>query len=504
MKKSKHNLSNYKILSCDGGYAVPVFWGETLPGDIWQHKIRGLVRAAPTIVPVMHQVDIRLHCWFVPNRLLWSDWEDFITGGQDGENASVAPTINMTFTSGTPDTGNNQIGFLPDFLGVPPELNNKAVSALPFRAYNRIMNEYYLDQDLSPKRVISTASGVDATTDVTLSRICWEKDYFTSARPFESKGPTLTLPLGDTAPIVRSSNATPGWDAYQAGTNTKPGQFPITTSAAGIVESDQGGSAPDLTFDPRGTLLADLSAATGVDLVTLRQYFGQLRFQEARAKFGSKYVDYLAYYGVRSSDARLQRPEYLGGGRVPLQFSEVLQTAPADDSFTGSLAGHGIAGARSNRYRRYFEEHGIVMVIMSIRPKTMYVDGIQRQWSRATKEDYYQRELESIGQQEVLFKEVQGGHTTPDGTFGWQDRYDEYRRIENTIAGEMRSTLDYWHMAREFTGDVGPVNDSFVRCSPTDRVFAGNEELIDQYYVMMHHSIQARRNLSRVARNFIM
>jgi hypothetical protein len=507
MKRSKHNLSNYKILSCDAGFAVPVGITEILPGDIVQHKIRGIVRSAPLQAPVMHQNDVRFHCFFVPNRIIWDDFEDFITGGQDGENASVPPTIEMTYTAGTPDTGNNQVGYLPDYLGVPPKVNGRSVSALPFRAYNRILNDYFLDQDLSSPRVISKASGVDTTTDVTLARVCWEKDYFTLARPEESKGPTLVLPLGESAPVTpldqditirRQANAAPG------GTRAliqESGQVQIRT-----LTSSGSGVGDNLRW-VNPALEADLSAATGVDLVTLRQYFAQLRFQEARSKYGSKYVDYLAYYGVKSSDARLQRAEYLGGGRSTVQYSEVLQTnnpsSPDQTDAVGAMNGHGIAGAKAYRWRKFFEEHGFVICIMSIRPKTMYVDGIPRYWSRATKEDYYQRELEAVGQQEVLFKELQFGHATPDGVFGYSDRYEEYRRIENTIAGEMRDTLDYWHMARSFSGDLGPVNDAFVRCFPTDRVFAGSEDLIDQYYVMVHHSIQARRNVSRVARNYI-
>lgn len=508
MKRSKHNLSNYKILSCDAGYAVPVGLTEILPGDIVQHKIRGIVRSAPLIAPVMHQNDVRFHCFFVPNRIIWDDFEDFITGGQDGEDASVPPTINMTYTAGTPDTGNNQVGFLPDFLGVPPKINNRAVSALPFRAYNRVLNDYFLDQDLSPPRVISKASGLDSTTDVTLARVCWEKDYFTLARPEESKGPTLVLPLGESAPVdlVPHTESTAAMQIRSASTgalNTSGNNLQSGNPSGDFIS--QGGAQN--VMDPNGRLIADLSAATGVDLVTLRAYFAQLRFQEARSKFGSKYVDYLAYYGVKSSDARLQRAEYLGGGRSTVQYSEVLQTNnPADadqQDAVGAMAGHGIAGAKAYRWRKFFEEHGFVICIMSIRPKTMYVDGIPRYWSRVTKDDYYQRELEAVGQQEVLFKELQFGHATPDGVFGYSDRYEEYRRIENTIAGEMRDTLDYWHMARSFSGDLGPVNDAFVRCFPTDRVFAGSEDLIDQYYVMVHHSIQARRNVSRVARNYI-
>lgn len=509
--KSKHSKSNYKVLSCDGGYLVPVGLQEVLPGDIFNHKIRGLVRAAPMIAPLMHQVDVRLHCWFVPNRLVWTDWENFITGGPDGEDASVHPTIEMTFTAGTPDTGNNQVGYLPDFMGIPPEVNGVFVNALPFRAYNLIFNEFYRDQDLVTPRAVSKASGVDSTTDVTLARIAWEKDYFTSARPWESKGPTLTLPLGTEAPVIGTGKSMvltdgtneAGFTQNASDLRVNQGNVGANVGAATSGSVLANGVVFGLSENPANSgLIADLSYATGVDLVTLREYFGQLRYQEARAKYGSRYTEYLAYLGVRSSDARLQRPEYLGGGRVPVQFSEVLQTAPSDADFVGTMAGHGIAGARSNRYRRFFEEHGFVVVLMSIRPKTMYVDGIQRHWSRATKEDYFQKELAAVGAQEVLNKEVQAVHSQPNGVFGYQDRYDEYRRTENTVAGEMRTTLNYWHMAREFSGDVA-LNSSFVTCTPTDRVFAGSEELIDQFYVMIHHSLQVRSIVPKVAKTYV-
>lgn len=504
MKRSKFSLSNYKVLSCDGGYLVPVGLEEVLPGDVFQHRVRGLIRAAPMIVPVMHQVDARLHTWFVPFRLIWPEFEDFITGGPDGEDATVPPTIALTYTN--PTTGTNIIGQLPDYLGVPPGLA-LTVSALPFRAYNLIWNLNYRDQDLQTARALSTASGVDATTAVDLARICWEKDNYTSARLEAQKGAALQLPLGDQAPIVGLGlyGDTSTHDIQNqavretdGGTPTYPFAQPTNTAARiAIQQTDGGATASPMVY-------ADLSAATGVDAITLREFFALQRFQEARSRYGSEYVDYLRFLGVRPEDARLQRPEYLGGGKVPMQFSEVLQTAPneGDESFTGSLAGHGIAGARANRYRRFFSEHGFVITLLSIRPRTMYVDGLRRLWSRTTREQFYQRELEHIGQQEILNKEIKAGHASPNGTFGYSDRYYEYRGTENTVAGEMRDTLNYWHMAREFSGDPA-LNSAFVTCTPTDRVFAGSAELIDQYYCMIHHSLQARRMLSKKSGSFI-
>lgn len=204
--------------------------------------------------------------------------------------------------------------------------------------------------------------------------------------------------------------------------------------------------------------------------------------------------------GVRSSDARLQRPEYLGGGRQTIQFSEVLQTAEGSNP-VGEMAGHGIAAMRSNRYRRFFEEHGYIVTMMSVRPKTIYTQGLPRTWNRRTKEDFWQKELQHIGQQEVLNKEVYASHSNPNGTFGYQDRYDEYRRSESTVSGEFRtSLLDFWHMARMFSSDPA-LNADFVECVPTERIFAVPSQ--DVLYVMANHSIQARRLVAQTGHSYI-
>lgn len=508
MKRHKHGLSHYKVLSCNAGQLIPVMCVEALRGDIWQHRVMGLVRAAPMLAPLMHKVDVRFHTFFVPNRLIWEDWEDFITGGRDGDNASVPPTIEMTYVE-EPESGNNHVGMLPDFLGVPPKVNGRFVSALPFRAYTLIYNEYYRDQDLIDPLPLSTASGVDSTTNTALQRIAWEKDYLTSARPFEAKGPSLTLPLGTRAPVL-------GIGAVNQTYATGP--FTVVQSNSTIANYAQGklinGSPADQQFIVERAageggsnipnIYADLSDATGVDINTVREFFALQRMQEARARYGSRYTEFLLYYGIKSSDARLQRPEYLGGGKSAVQFSEVLQTTPGDaaDDAVGALKGHGIGGARSNRYRHYFEEDGLVITLMSIRPRTMYMQALHRMWSRTNKEMYWQKELEHIGQQEVFNSEVKFDHATPNGRFGFQDRYDEYRRCENTVAGEMRDLLNYWHWAREFETDPS-LNEDFVECVPSDRIFAGGEEISDQFYVLTYHSLQARRGLSKVGRSFI-
>lgn len=489
MKRSKHNLSHKKLLSLDAGELVPLGLMEVLPGDSIQQATSALVRASPCLSPVMHPVHVRIHHFFVPNRLVWDDWEDFITGGPDGLDDSVFPTIAM------PGSGGAAVGSLADYLGVPPGVDSLEVSALPFRAYDLIWNEYFRDQDLQTPLVIDTTSGPDTTTATALQNCCWEKDYFTSARPWEQKGPGVTIPLGGQAPVsgigveVGATAAAGANNVVVTDPNQAAGPFQFSWTNFAEVEL-QAPSAGNAGASRRPMIYADLTEATGVDINNLRQALALQRQMEARARFGSKYVDYLAYLGVTSSDARLQRPEYLGGGRQTIQFSEVLQTAEGTNP-VGELRGHGIGSMRSNRYRRFFEEHGYVISLMSIRPKTIYADGIHRTWNRRTKEDYWQREFEFIGQQEILNKELYAAHATPNGTFGYQDRYDEYRRMESGIAGEFRTTtLNYWHQARLFASTPA-LNADFVKCVPTERTFAVPSE--DVYYVYANHSVQARR-----------
>jgi len=494
MKRYKHSLSNYKLFSCDMGELIPCGLTEVLPGDSIQQATNALVRASPLLAPVMHPVHVNIHHWFVPHRLVWDDWEDFITGGPDGEDDSVFPTITMPGGGGAP------VGSLADYLGVPTGVNSLEVSALPFRGYALIFNEWYRDQDLVTPLTIDTTSGADAATSTALQVGMWEKDYFTSARPWEQKGPAITVPLGTSAPLRLNP-------ASGALANTLPrtsSTGAINTAASANLQGDVSGtiqkSGTALSLDITPHTVADLSTASAVTVNVLREALALQRYQEARARYGSRYIEYLRYLGVRSSDARLQRPEYLGGGRQTIQFSEVLQTAEGTNP-VGELRGHGISAGRTNRFRRFFEEHGYVFTLLTVRPKTIYGNGLARHFNRRLKEDFWQKELEHIGQQEVLNKEVYAGDSGPNDVFGYQDRYDEYRRSESTISGEFRtSTLNFWHMARIFAGDV-TLNADFVKCVPTERTFAVPSE--DVIYVMAKHNIQARRMVCQTGTSFI-
>lgn len=491
MKRSKFSLSSSKLLSCDMGELVPINLVEVLPGDSIQQATSALVRCAPLLAPVMHRADVRIHHWYVPYRLVWEDFEDFITGGPDGMDTSVFPTITIGGGSGA------AIGSLADYLGIPVGVNNIEVSALPFRAYAMIYNEWYRDQDLQTPLVIDETSGPDTTTSTALKNIGWEKDYFTSARPWEQKGPSITIPLGDSAPVV----GVPG-QATNIFTTGSPTPVALTAINGQPGIGRPGTNWPSgqtIQFGTTG-LEADLSGASAVTINVLREAMALQRFEEARARYGSRYTEYLRYLGINSSDARLQRPEYLGGGKTVIQFSEVLQTAEGTAP-VGEMRGHGISALRTNRYRRFFEEHGYVITLLSVRPKTIYTQGLFRTWNKRVKEDFWQRELQHIGQQEILNKEVYAAHASPNNTFGFQDRYDEYRRAESSVAGEFRdSVLDYWHLAREF-GSSPALNASFVECVPSDRIFAAQEN--DTLYIMANHSIQARRLVAKTGHSYI-
>lgn len=479
MKRQKHSLSYYKLLTCDMGKLVPIGLTEVIPGDTLQHSTSILLRMTPMLSPVMHPVSVRIHHWFVPNRVLFPQWGDFITGGADGlGNGAVYPAstgVNVV----------NQSDIL-DYLGVPPgTYASGKLGLLPLQGYNHIFNEYYRDEDLV------TAVNLNNTT---LQNVAWEKDYFTTARPWTQKGPTVTLPLGSSAVV----------NAFGLRKFDIPGATGSTGSilklSAGAETTTGALSPPNAYGAVAGQIgTADLSTATAANVNQIRLAFALQRYQEARAQYGSRYTEYLRYLGITPSDARLQRAEYLGGGKQTVSFSEIVRTGnvTADEATLpiGQMRGHGIAALRSNRYRYFVEEHGYVHTLLSIRPRAMYTTGLDRTWSRRAKEDYYQRELERIGQQAVLNKELFWQNAAADdNTFGYADRYAEYRHQYSNIAGNFRTTLNYWHLARIF-GALPTLNQSFTDCAPGKRVFA--EQTAHSCWIMASHSIQARRMVGK-------
>ena len=511
MKRDKHSLSFTKLLTCNQGELVPIGCFEALPGDTIQHSTSMLVRVSPLVTPVMHPVHVYVHHWFVPNRLIWtgdgSSWEDFITGGDSGTNASTHPTITVNSGSGF------AVGSLADYLGVPTGVDDLPVSALPFRAYAKIFNEWYRDEDLVTELTIDTTDGADTTTNTTLQMVAWQKDFFTVLRTTPQKGANVSLPLGTSATVRTSaSRLVTGaqqrmtiWNDFDGASGSANRVMSTGDDGASLASMDALASGSSNTELYPGNLYADLTNATAATITDLRRALAIQRFEEMRSQYGSRYVEYLrAAFGVKSSDARMQRPEYLGGGKQTIQFSEVLQTS-VNASGTpltgvGNLAGHGIAAMRSNRYRRFIEEHGLIITLLNVKPLSIYASGLPKMWSRTTKFDYFQKELQHIGQQEVYNKEVRWAHTTPNGIFGYGDRYDEYKHGFSSVSGDFRTTLNTWHMARFFASDPA-LNSSFITADPTNRIYQSTST--DQLLIMAHHSIQARRLVSKSNRSYI-
>lgn len=485
MKRFKHNLSHYHMTTFDQGYLVPVSNIEVIMGDSIRQVSAAMMRVAPLAAPVMHPVDVRLHHWFVPYRVIWDEWDEFITGRA----SSTFPTI--TYTSGVSDYT------LLDRMGVPDDTNT--INALPVRAYNLIYNEFYRDDDL-----ITAVS----TDDLALKRIAWEKDYFTSARLTAQQGSTVAIPFGagNKAPVKnigiknQGSYATQS-DVYESG-NTSTTSFdgwqvkssPAGAGQAGLhIGRDTGTGYPDI--------YADLSAATGggIDINEFRLAMAMQKHQEARSRFGDRIQDYLAYHGIRPRDGRLEIPEYLGGGKSTVSFSEVLSTSDSGLRDVGDMTGHGIASVRTRPFGRFFAESGIMMTLMSVRPKTIYANALHRKWLRSDKWDYWQKEAEELGPQEVLTKEVYAAHGNSTDVFGYNGRHDDFRRHPSYVSGAFRdSTDDFWHMARQLSSSP-TLNQSFVECSPTDRVYLDTSE--PEVRVMCAHDIKAKRLVRRKAKH---
>lgn len=320
----------------------------------------------------------------------------------------------------------------------------------------------------------------------------WEKDRFTAARPWPQKGPEVTLPLGTSAPIVKNPTSgaiNPTKWVLSASGNT-PADDTAIDQALGFTE--RAGTNDRLSIDPNGALIADLSTATAASVIDLREAIALQKYQEARALYGSEYVDYLRYLGIRPSDARLQRPEYLGGAKQTISFGEVLNTT---DTTLGEIGGHGITAMRTRPYRHFFEEHGVCMTLMSVRPRSMYGDALERMWSRRTKEDFWQKELEMIGQEPIYRREVytQSDANGGDTVFGYGDRYSDYRALRSRISGEFRdSTLYDWHLAR-LLGAAPALNSAFITCDPSDRIYVDQTAGADHLWCMVNHRIAARR-----------
>ncbi|AXL15342.1 major capsid protein [Microviridae sp.] len=482
MKRSKHSIGGYNLTTGNMGQLLPIGMIPVLPGDSIGHKTDCLIRFSPLQAPVMHNVSARIHHFFCANRILWPEdettpgWESFITGGEDGMNTDVIPTL---IHDGVAK------GIL-DHLGVKP-IAGAELNALPVRAVNACFNEYYRDQDLVPKRDLE---------DLTTPTIAWGKDYLSTARPWAQKGPQVSIPVGDQAPVENlfySSEPNPGSLSV---VNTGQSESPPGTGDGRIAYVDPSNGQP--------RLYADLSQATGADPIDVRRAWGIQRFMENAARFGSRYPEKMRQLGS-TYRGLMDRPLYLGGGSKPVNFSEVLQTTelpdPTEQRFgVGDMYGHGIAAMRSNKYAHRVQEHGYIISFLSVRPQGVYQEGVHREWLKKDREDFHDPYLEEIGQQEIWAGEafLDADPAVNAATWGFSDRYEEYRTPFNMITGEFRDVLDYWHLGRQYDAESPPVlNQSFIDCVPSKRIF--QEQTMDSMWIMAHHKAVAHRNIIKSA-----
>jgi len=499
VQRNVFDLSHDRKLTCFMGKLVPIYLEEVIPGDYFKVNTSMVVRLTPLVAPMMHRVDVFTHYFFVPTRLVWDDFQKFITGGFDGKDTTVWPHKVL----GALDDGS-----IADYFGLPigTPASSLTVSAIPFRALNLIYNEWYMDQNLQTARVISKASGADTTTAVDLPTRCWEGDYFTLALPWAQRGDSVMLPLGESAPVLGIAKKT----GVFGGTNVngRESDGGSATYASGQAIGDSSGDDAVFYVENNGSnypnIRADLSQALGASINDFRQAVGIQQFMERSARTGGRYVEtVLGAFGVRSSDARLQRPEFLGGGRSPIVVSEVLQTSETSGtSPQGNMAGHAFSLQAGHGFSKSFEEHGYIIGIMSIMPRTAYQQGVARHWSRSTRYDYPWPEFANLGEQAILNKEIYAdGDADPtdgdNGVWGYIGRYDELRHRESSVHGLFRKApgdggLDFWHMGRIFSTRP-TLSSEFVTCDPTDRISAVTGE--HNCLVQIMHNVRAARPL---------
>lgn len=464
--RSSFDRSHGHKTAFDAGYLVPIFVDEALPGDTFSLQATMFARLSTPIVPIMDNMFLETFFFAVPIRLLWDNWRKF-NGEQKNPSDSTDYLIPQVIA---PSSGGWPVGSLSDYMGIPTGINSLSTSALWHRAYNLIWNEWFRDENLQDSLTVPTGDGPDPDTTYTLKRRNKKADYFTTSLPWPQKGASVSVPLGNSAPVLRSANA-PQWKAFTAGTQTAAGtnlSVNTSTTAGGLVTVGSVASS----LDPNGGLYADLSAATASTINTLRQAFQIQKLLERNARGGTRYTEILqSHFGVVSPDARLQRPEYLGGSSSRININQVAQTSPTSGANAlGDLAAFGMVADRFHGFTKSFTEHMVIIGLANVRADITYQQGLNRMFSRKTRYDFYWPALANIGEQSVLNKEIYCQGTAADDTvFGYQERWAEYRYKPSIITGKLRSTystpLDFWHLSQKFT-TLPTLNSTFIEDNP--------------------------------------
>lgn len=501
--RSRFNRSHGLKTTFDSGYLVPILVDEVLPGDTFNLRATLFTRLATLISPIMDNVYLDTFFFFVPERLVFENFQRMC-----GEQENPDDSTDFLFPTLNAPSGGFAVGSLADYFGLPTGVNNLEVRAEPFRCYNLIYNEWFRDENLQDS-VPFTKADSDQISNYSLLRRGKRHDYFTSALPWPQKGPGVELPFGGNADINLSSSATmnvPGFSLFNIGASSSNrsyvGGFVGQGSGRVYVGSDEDGyslaptqqTSVDLPVNGLAGWSVDMSSVSSVTINQFREAFQIQKWYERAARGGTRYTEILrSFFGVVSPDARLQRPEYLGGSSRRIDISVVPQTSASDSTTPqANLSAFGVGINNKSGFTKSFVEHGWIIGLVNVRADLTYQQGINRMWSRRTKFDMYWPTFAHLGEQAVLNKEIYAqGNTTDDEAFGYQERYAEYRYFPSQVTGKFRSTyaqsLDFWHLAQKFDS-LPTLSSQFIEDKPPiERIVAVQDEpqfLLDAYFDM--------------------